>query len=300
MRGVIHGIYKGAAEYVLPVRSVSAFKEKGVLTPEEFVEAGDTLVATCPTWSWQAGEIAKQRPFLPPDKQYLITRNVPCLKRASAVEDYGGAVEKILSGEGDGAEDEWLATENVADESGETSRTEGADDIPSMDAPAEKAAPDNDDDIPDMDEFETDDNVMEVDEASLSTPYLVATEPEENIIRTRTYDISITYDKFYQTPRMWLCGYDEMRQPLAPEQALEDVSHDHARKTVTVETHPHSSHTAASIHPCQHASVMMKLSEMLTSGGNEPRVDQYLFLFLKFIAVIIPTIEYDYTFAVGR
>ena len=24
-----------------------------VLTPEEFVLAGDTLVATCPTWSWQ-------------------------------------------------------------------------------------------------------------------------------------------------------------------------------------------------------------------------------------------------------
>jgi len=28
----------------------------------------------------------------------------------------------------------------------------------------------------------------------------------------RTYDVSITYDKYYQTPRVWLCGYDEVNQ----------------------------------------------------------------------------------------
>ena len=31
-----------------------------------------------------------------------------------------------------------------------------------------------------------------------------------NILRTRTYDMSITYDKYYQTPRVWLFGYDEV------------------------------------------------------------------------------------------
>jgi hypothetical protein len=30
------------------------------------------------------------------------------------------------------------------------------------------------------------------------------------IIQTRTYDLLITYDKFYQTPRLWLFGYDEV------------------------------------------------------------------------------------------
>ena len=30
MRGAIHGIYKSAAEAIMPVRSTSAFKEKGV------------------------------------------------------------------------------------------------------------------------------------------------------------------------------------------------------------------------------------------------------------------------------
>ena len=31
-----------------------------------------------------------------------------------------------------------------------------------------------------------------------------------NIERTRTYDVSITYDKYYQTPRIWLFGYSEV------------------------------------------------------------------------------------------
>lgn len=30
------------------------------------------------------------------------------------------------------------------------------------------------------------------------------------IVRTRTYDLHITYDKYYQTPRLWLFGYDEV------------------------------------------------------------------------------------------
>lgn len=32
-------------------------------------------VHTCPTWSWEAGDPKKARPFLPPGKQFLITRN---------------------------------------------------------------------------------------------------------------------------------------------------------------------------------------------------------------------------------
>lgn len=41
--------------------------------------------------------------------------------------------------------------------------------------------------------------------------YLTAQEPEDSILPTRTYDLSITYDKHHQTPRMWLFGYDEVR-----------------------------------------------------------------------------------------
>lgn len=33
---------------------------------------------------------------------------------------------------------------------------------------------------------------------------------DNEIILTRTYDLHITYDKFYQTPRLWLYGYSEV------------------------------------------------------------------------------------------
>ena len=37
-----------------------------------------------------------------------------------------------------------------------------------------------------------------------------ATGGEGGILSTRTYDLNITYDKYYQTPRLWLFGYDEV------------------------------------------------------------------------------------------
>lgn len=43
-----------------------------------------------------------------------------------------------------------------------------------------------------------------------------ATEPD-NIRRTRTYDIMITYDKYHAVPMIWLQGYDEDRRPLKPD-----------------------------------------------------------------------------------
>lgn len=123
----------------------------------------------------------------------------------------------------------------------------------------------------------------------------------DGILRTRTYDVSITYDKYYQCGRVWLFGYTETRQPLTQGQILEDISTDHALKTVSLEAHPHIASNAglyASIHPCKHASVMQKLCAELRAGGKETKPEQYLFLFLKFISAVCPTIEYDYTMSV--
>lgn len=91
---------------------------------------------------------------------------------------------------------------------------------------------------------------------------------------------------------MWLCGYSENNKVLNTDEIFEDISQEHARKTVTIEYHPHLSLSLASIHPCQHANVMKKI--VLTTN-QDVRVDQYLVYFLKFMATIIPTIEYDYT-----
>eukprot|EP00966_Prymnesium_polylepis_P331798 7387365-Prymnesium_polylepis.1 len=89
-----------------PVLTQSAFLEKGVLTPDEFVAAGDMLVLRCPTWQWQGGDPAKARPFLPSDKQFLITRNVPCQKRAATLGASCGEETDVYP-EGD---EGWVAT----------------------------------------------------------------------------------------------------------------------------------------------------------------------------------------------
>ena len=49
---------------------------------------------------------------------------------------------------------------------------------------------------------------------------------DSDIVPTRTYDLNITYDKYYQTPRLWLCGYDENQRPLSIEQMYEDIRSD--------------------------------------------------------------------------
>lgn len=66
-----------------------------MLTPEEFVAAGDHLVHHCPTWQWAEGDDSKAKPYLPKDKQFLITRNVPCTRRCEQME-YSQEMEKII------------------------------------------------------------------------------------------------------------------------------------------------------------------------------------------------------------
>jgi len=67
-------LFKKAREYLTPVLQESAFITRGMLTPEEFITAGDQLVHTCPTWSWASGEPSQVRPYLPPNKQFLTTK----------------------------------------------------------------------------------------------------------------------------------------------------------------------------------------------------------------------------------
>lgn len=118
---------------------------------------------------------------------------------------------------------------------------------------------------------------------------------KDNIVATRTYDLNITYDKYYQTPRLWLVGYDENLKPLSIDEMYQDVSRDHAKKTVTMETHPHIPTVMASVHPCRHAEVMKKIISFVEDGGRELQVFSYLIIFLKLVQSVIPTLEYDFT-----
>ena len=63
---------KEVREALYPVLQQSAFAERGVLTPDEFVKAGDELVGKCPTWAWESGDASRRKNYLPADKQYLV------------------------------------------------------------------------------------------------------------------------------------------------------------------------------------------------------------------------------------
>ena len=91
----------------------------------------------------------------------------------------------------------------------------------------------------------------------------------QNLLQVRTYDCLISYDKHYQTPRFWLFGYDEDKQPLTPAQVFQDVPADHAFKTMTMEAFPHSGQQLASVHPCKHASVMKKFIDRMEDARAE-------------------------------
>ena len=101
-----------------------------------------------------------------------------------------------------------------------------------------------------------------------------------------------------------MVGASADQQPLTADEMMEDVMKDYRNKTVTMEHHPHTSGIHASIHPCQHGKVMKTIIRNLIAasqtedgekGGEEPTVEMYLFIFLKFVSSIIPTINYDFT-----
>jgi ubiquitin-like-conjugating enzyme ATG3 len=105
-----------------PVSHKSTFRQTGQITPEEFVAAGDYLVYKFPTWSWGDADSPERRvSHLPPGKQFLVTRNVPCHRRLN--DDFAGDAghEEALVNDGDDFkgnagddEDGWLRTGGLA------------------------------------------------------------------------------------------------------------------------------------------------------------------------------------------
>lgn len=283
------------AETLTPVLTVSKFHESGVLTPAEFIEAGDLLVAKCPSWSWSGGDENKRRDHLPADKQFLITKGVPCRRRVTALD------QAWSKSEDEELPDGWLKTGVGEGDQGDEEEVYGNLEQPEV-QPETQPLPAKDEeeeeDYIDLEEYV--ENDLEEPDTAVAAPATSAVASKDDaILRTRTYDLSIMYDKYYQTPRMFLVGFDEAGRPLPPAAVFEDISQDYANKTATIETHPHLGNLqCASIHPCKHGAIMKKFVEKLTSDGSKARVDQALFIFLKFMQGLVPTIDYDFTMEV--
>ncbi|KAI5796330.1 putative autophagy protein [Peziza echinospora] len=340
----------------------STFRATGELTPEEFVQAGDYLVYKFPTWSWSGGDAKCRKDWLPPDKQFLVTKEVPCLRRLD--DNFASGWEGGDDNEG-GEEGVEFGKSNTSAAAAPGSSSEGK---TTHEAPKKTVQEEEEDEIPDMEDDEDDEEaiVRDYGNSEGGKDGTGITAPR------RQYSLYICYTTRYRTPRLYLSGYHgKSNLPLSPDEMMEDIMGDYKDKTVTIEDFPHLEGNVqmASIHPCRHASVMKVLldradaalklrrkrqlalanrekereSEIVRGleglslegesgkpaaaavvdeweeivaedgegegeggeggeGGKEGevaiRVDQYLVVFLKFMASVTPGIEHDFTMGV--
>jgi len=122
----------------------------------------------------------------------------------------------------------------------------------------------------------------------------------------RLYDVYVVYDKYYQTPRVFLQGY-ENGKALTKEAMMEDVYADNRETTVSVDPHPYLNAPCISIHPCKHSETMRAILGHQKDRLEESQEDlpdsqkipfmfptyMAFFVFLKFISSVVPTIQYD-------
>lgn len=320
-----------------PASSTSTFRTTGEITPQEFVLAGDYLVTRFPTWSWAGGDEKKRVAWLPADKQYLITKEVPCLRRLD---------DNFAAGwEGGDAEDGEWAGETAAKSGAPTAGVKGVRGVD--EAGKVESEGEDEDEIPDMEDEEDDDEAIIRDGSKGATSTGGASSGTKGSKQgsgitapRRHYSLYITYSTFYRTPKLFLSGYHGATNlPLSSNEMMEDIMGDYTDKTVTIEQFPHLENVQmASIHPCKHTSVMRSLldradaalklrrkrqleresgvsgsgsseskgegdewEEVVAEEGHEEaaiRVDQYLVVFLKFMASVTPGIEHDFTMGV--
>lgn len=218
----------------------SEFFEKGTLTPLEFELAGNQLISASPIWEWQTAVnknlISKE---LTPEKQFL------------SATIYSNERLKDLIGEDSDMREE------AADEDGFVQLKTAFDGIKGK-GPAERLTPvidehgieELDDSLHDSkskensesdDELEDglDDSLDDIEEEKKPKKAPPAPKPTKSSTNRRTYKFSITYDFYYNTPRLWIQGTDSANKPLTEAEIYEDIMSDYKGKTVTMEKHPH-------------------------------------------------------------
>jgi ubiquitin-like-conjugating enzyme ATG3 len=150
-------------ERTAAISHTSTFRETGQITPEEFVLAGDFLVFKFPSWQWaDASSPAKRASYLPPGKQFLVTRGVPCHRRlddnfaGEAGQDETIVRDGFAAGESAADDDGWLRTGGMA-----ASQEARVRDVRTVDESGNLgAAEEEEDEIPDMEDDEDDDEAI--------------------------------------------------------------------------------------------------------------------------------------------
>jgi ubiquitin-like-conjugating enzyme ATG3 len=197
-------LFKSTREFLTPVLKESAFLETGMLTPEEFVRAGDHLVRVSPSWKWENGDPSNVKSYLPNGKQYLITRSVPCYQRVAALHA-ASMVQESIAIDGINGE-EWCHTQFDAAKSAQEDEDIEIVDIDSLETNKVESVNNSTSDYIDME-----DDSLVLDSATAISSTL---DKNNGVVKIRRYDVSISYDNYYRTPRIWLYGYNENGSPL--------------------------------------------------------------------------------------
>jgi len=337
---IIYSTVNSLRDRYTPASHTSTFRKTGEITPEEFLAAGDYLVYKFPSWSWADAETPSKRvSYLPPGKQYLVTRHVPCHRRLN--EDFAGDAgheEAVVEGGKNADDDGWLRTGGLT--SSQPLKVKEVRTVDDAGNVGDREIVEEEDDIPDMEDEDDDEAIIK------------DADGDGKSSGRRTYNLYIVYSPWYKTPRMYMSGYLPNGQPLPPHLMMDDIVGDYKDKTVTLEDFPFFANSVkmASIHPCRHASVMktlldradaalklrrerqkaglpsdsaqglenqiesLDISNRDAAGDNSDdweevqhdvadqdvaiRVDQYLVVFLKFMASVTPGIEHDFTMGV--
>ena len=294
MNNLAHVLFKGYQDVVASVKPTlkeSKFYTDGVLTPEEYIEAGDYLVSKCPSWKWCAAKENLYNKALPKDKQYLKT-TVPSYKRAADYLKNNQTKEKIVEGD-------WVEAD-LENKSEKSDKKPVAIDLDAEEEDKKKvviAAGDDDDDFV----ISTDDNKKEEkkndddDFEIVDDEDVKKEEQKAGVVKTRTYDVTVTYDFYYCVPRMWLMGYNENGNPLTDEEMKEDVMPEYRNKTCTIEPQTCTGLRNISVHPCRHSMLLKKMIQDFQNSGKKLEVHMSILLFLKFLQSVVPTVQYDFT-----
>lgn len=295
MNNLGHKLFKGFQDVVSSIKPTlkeSKFYKDGILTPEEFIEAGDFLTSKCPTWKWCAAKKGLSNKALPPEKQYLKT-TVRSYKRAEEYLKNNQTKENIVEGDWVDADfenrppKEAKKAETIvldADEKKEEKKV----------VIASKPITDDDDDDDDFEikgaPVKKEEKFEIVDEEEKKKP-----EEKTTVVNTRTYDVTVTYDFYYCVPRMWLMGYNEKGNPLTDAEMKEDVMPEYRNKTCTIEPQTHTGLRNISVHPCRHSLLLKKMIQDFQNSGKKLEVHMSILLFLKFLQSVVPTVQYDFT-----
>lgn len=252
--------YKNIADKILPVLSDNDFTKTGMLTPSEFVSAGDYLVKKFHKWQW-ATKTSQSFSYLPKDKQFLILKDI----------HYKNMNNFILN-ENNGDDNDW---DVYTDKNKKTTIIKVE-----KDTKIDKIEP-----TIDLDEFEMTDS-------DLSDEDIIQNNNYDDL---KFYDITITYDNYYRTPRIWFHAHNVNGTLLTNDEILKDFSIEHTHVSVKIEKHPYYISLCVSVHPCKHAETMQKLIKIELENDKNIQVYQYFIYFFKFVSCILPNIIFDFT-----